>query len=287
MNEDVRSITSKNLPDAIRLLNESSRDTSLQYNVDFFDFLGLKRFWNFSLSHSLIRYIDNQAAAIAINCADPETRHAYTFYWGTLPQFRNAKLSISLFDTFCQKLRDDGYTMLYADAIPDRPAQRYRFIQMFPLDTFLDMKGDGSHLSGHNPSFTVRKIDVALLSQIPFPSGDVFHWSQRPSFLANIDYFVEILGAFAGDCLKAYAVVPAHPREMILFDLRSSEECFPAGNDLLHYLAQHYPSPIRARPILSGSFAHRLLSDAGFSVTRSYSSLVRDLRITRSRRQAS
>lgn len=287
MHEDVRSINTKNLPDAIRLLNESSRDTSVHYNVDFFDFLALKRLWNFSLSHSLIRYINNQPAAIAINCADTETRHAYTFYWGTLPQFRSAKLSISLFDNICQKLHDDGYTMLYADAIPDRPVQRYRFIQMFPQDTFLDMKGDCFQLAAPDSAFTIAKIDVALLSQLSLAPGDVFHWSQRPSFLANIDFFVEILGAFAGDSLKAYAVVPAHPREMILFDLRSPESSVPAGTALLHYIAQHYPSPVRVRPVLSGSFTHRLLSDAGFSITRNYSSLVRNLLTTSPRRRAS
>jgi hypothetical protein len=287
MTEDLRPITTKNLSDAIRLLNESSRDTSLQYNVDFFGFLAIRQFWNFSLGYSLIRYIDGLPAAIAINCADPQTHEAYNFYWGALPQFRSPKISIRLFDAFCQTLHDDGYTMLYGTAIPDRPVSRYRFIHAYPLHPLVDMKSDCSGLPAADPAFSIRKIDVSTLSQVPSLATEPFHWSQRPSFLANIHFYVDLLGAFAGNDLKAYAVVPAKPKETTLFDLRSPAACRPAGYELLRYVAQNYPSPVLAQHVLEGSFAERLLADAGFVVLRRYSSLYRDLRTTCARRDAS
>ena len=287
MSEDLRPITTKNLSDAIRLLNESSQDTSLQYNVDFFGFLAIRQFWNFSLGFSLIRYIDGLPAAIAINCTDPQTREAYNFYWGSLPQFRSPKISIRLFDAFCQMLYDDGYTMLYGTAIPDRPVSRYRFIHAYPLHPLVDMNGDCSRLPAADPAFSIRKIDVNMLSQIPSLATEPLHWSQRPSFLANIHFYVEVLGAFAKDELKAYAVVPAKPTEMTLFDLRSPEACLPAGYELLRYVAQNYPAPVSAKYVVEGSFTQRLLTDAGFVVTRQYSSLYRNLRTTSARRDAS
>lgn len=287
MADDLRPITTKNLPDAIRLLNESSQDTSVCYHLDFFGFLSLRRYWNFSLGYSLIRYIDEQPAAIAINCADPETREAYNFYWGVLPQYRKAQIAIGLFDAFCQKLHDDGYLMLYGTSIPDRPVRRYRFIQAFPLHPLVDMQGDCSRLPPADPAFTIRSIEAAQLSRISFGPGEAFHWSQRPSFLTHLGPIVNLLGAFSGDDLKAYAVVPSKPTEMTLFDLRSPESCTPAGCELLRYVAQNYPSPVLAQHVLEGSFAQRLLADAGFVVLRRYSSLHRDLRTTCAQRSAS
>jgi hypothetical protein len=287
MSEDLRSITTKNLPDAIRLLNETSQDTSVPYNIDFFGFLSIRRFWNFALSYSLIRYIDNQPAAIAINCADPKSREAYTFYWGTHPRFRRADISINLVEAFCQKFHDDGYTRIYANSSPDRPVRRYRFTHFFPLHALVDMNGDCSRLPAADPAFTIRRIDVSVLAQILSSTGEPFHWVQRPSFLADLGPIVELLGAFSGEDLKAYAVVPAKRTETVLFDLRSPESCFPAGYELLRYLARNYPSPVMAQQVFEGSFAERLLTEAGFLATRKYFLIHRDLRTSCAQPQAS
>jgi len=280
MAEDLRPITTKNLPDAIRLLNETSRDTSRPYTLDFFGFLSIRRFWNFALGYSFIRYIDDQPAAIAINCADPESREAYTFYWGTLPQFRRAGMSIDFVDAFCQKFHDDGYTLIYANSLPERPVRRYRFVHYLPLHSIVDMQGDYSRLPAPDPAYTIRKIDASMLTQIALTPGEPLHWSQRPGFVANLGSIVDVLGAFHGDDLKAYAVVPARPTVMVSFDLRSPDSCFSAGYELLRYLAQNYPCPLQAQCIFKGSFAERLFTDAGFRVTRKYFLIYRDLRAT-------
>lgn len=282
MSEDLRSITLKTIPDAIQLLNESSQGTSLEYHLEFFDFLALKRFWDFAPAYSLIRYIDNEPAAIAIHCVDPQAREAYNFYWGTLPKFRNAKLSLSLFDTCCQKLHEDGYVMLYADALPERPVRRYRFAHAFPQHNLVDLRAvSPPQLPSADSTFEIRKIDTSVLSQLAPQPDEIFHWTQRHSFLRNIEYCVDFVGAFTGNHLQAYAVVRAKPAETILFDLRSHESCFPAGYELLRFVTEHYPSPISVRYLLQTGYSHRLLTDAGFAVVRQYSTLYRDLRTTR------
>jgi len=98
MSEELRPIGLHNLHDVIRLLNESSRGMSLACNLDFFSFLALARYWNFSYKHSLLGYIDGEAAVLILNCTDRAANDAYTFYWGTLPKFRRRRPSLPLFD---------------------------------------------------------------------------------------------------------------------------------------------------------------------------------------------
>src|SRR4051812_46331133 len=132
MLEELRPMGLENLPDVIRLLNESSRGTSLEFHLDMFGFLYFSRYWNFSYKYSLVRYVEGEPAALMLNCTDRKTRSAYTLYWGTLAQFRSRTVSVPLFDACCQRLRNDGYETLYGVSVSDRPAQRYRFIQAYP-----------------------------------------------------------------------------------------------------------------------------------------------------------
>ncbi|HZQ96083.1 MAG TPA: hypothetical protein VFA67_13795 [Candidatus Sulfotelmatobacter sp.] len=287
MTDDLRPITSKNLPDAIRLINESSEGTSTEYHLDFFSFLNLWRFWNFSLAHSLIRYIDNEPASIVINCVDPESREAYNFYWGALPKFRTTRSALSLFDACCHKLHEDGYLAIHGDSLPERPVRRYRFINAQPGRRLLDLKAQSPRLPAPDPAIVVKKIDIQAVLPLASAPGQFLHWSQRPAFLRNIAAYTDVLGAFSGDTLKAYTVVPSHSPDMRMFDLRSPEAAAPAVHELLRFVSQNYPSPVIARHVLEESFTHRLLSEAGFEVVRQVCTLHRDLRATRATKQAS
>src|SRR5438445_10509116 len=122
MSEDLRTLSPQNVWQAIDLLNRSSRDTSLKYDVDIFGFSRLMRYWNISYDYSLMRYVADQPAALILNCVEPGTRDAYTFFWGALPEFRTGRIAFSLVEAACRKLYEDGYLMHYTGAVPDRPA---------------------------------------------------------------------------------------------------------------------------------------------------------------------
>jgi hypothetical protein len=278
---ELQKISAATLGDVIKVLNESSRGTSFEWNFDLFSFLSLSRYWNFSLEYTLIRYVDNQPAAIVVNCADPEAREAYNFYWGALPKFRSLRIALSLFDSCCDRLNRDGYTLLHGDSAPDRPVRRYRFIQAQPGHKFCDMQAANPDLPGGDPSYQIRPIDPGSLPQATALPGEALHWCQRNNFLIHAAPFFQILGAFSGDSLKAYAVVLTKAQHTTLSDLRSPELCAPACLELLRsVLQQDFRAPLKVTHVFEGGFTYNLLQHAGFSVVKSFSTLVRDLRAT-------
>jgi hypothetical protein len=281
MPEDLRPISLDNIPDVIRLWNESSRGTSLEYHLDMFGLLNFSRYWNLSFKHSLVRYVENVPAALMLNCTDQQTRSAYTSYWGTLPQFRTQNISISLFDACCQRLRDDGYETLYGVSLTERPAKRYRFIQAYPQYRLIDMRCERLNLPDTDPGLSVRAIEAALLSQVHLPPQESLHWSQRPAFLTNAVPMIQTFGAFSGDELKAYAVIPSATPSTLL-DIRSPEMSRNAGFDLLRFLTANYGPILDATHVLDQGYASRLLADCGFTEIRRYSGLIRNLLTTTS-----
>jgi hypothetical protein len=281
MSADLRTINLQNLPDAIRLMNESSRGMSFEWNLDLFSFLALLRYWDFSYEYSLIGYVQDEPAALIINCANPESHEAYTVYWGALPKFRTQRISLVLFNTCCKKMRDDGYFMLHGVSVPDRPVRRYRFIQAQPERNLVDMEAESPNLPAADPTLEVREIDVEALAQFPLAAGEFLHWSQRHAFLRNVAPFQQILGAFSGDILKAYAVALPRSPNTTLTDLRSTDSDLSAGYELLRWLVErNYRPPFTVNYVLEQSYAHRVLTSAGFSVKRQFSTLTRDLRAT-------
>ena len=281
MSEDLRTMSPKNVQDAIDLMNQSSRRTSLNYDLDIFGFRWLARYWNFSYQHSLICYVQGEPAALMINCTDPQAHDAYTFYWGTLPRFRTRKIAMTLFDACCKKLYDDGYLILYGDSVPDRPVRRYRFIQALPQYALVDMQAQTPNLPASDPRFEVRQVDVSDLPQLDVPPGEYLHWCQRPAFLRNAAPFLKFLASFAGDVVAAYAVVLPPRSNITLTDIRSPGSCSAAGYELLRWLlVQDNRPPLTATYVFDQSYAHRLLTAAGFLVHRQFSTLSRDLRAT-------
>jgi hypothetical protein len=165
--------------------------------------------------------------------------------------------------------------------------RRYRFINAQAGYRLVDLKTQSPRLPDPDPAVVVQEIDVATALPLASAPDQFQHWSQRPAFLRNIAAYVDVLGAFSGDSLKAYTVVPSKSTDMRLFDLRSPEAAAPAIYELLRFVSQNYPAPLIARHVLDGSFTHRLLSDAGFEVVRQVSTLHRDLRATCVTQQAS
>ncbi len=270
----------QSLPDLIRLLNQTSRGTSLEYHLDLFSFLALKRYWNFSYDHSLIRYVDGEAAALILVCTDPVAREAYTFYWGTLSQFRDRRLSVALFDSCCARLRQAGFDMLYGVTVPDRPVNRYRFIRAYPQHQLADLEGRGIQVPASNPEFHVQKLEAHALAGFPSAPGEHFHWCQRPTFVSNIAPFIQIPGCFAGEELKAYAVVSSQPSGTTILDLRALESNATPGYELLRWIREICQPPFVATNVFDQSYSHRLLTEAGLAVVRRFYTLTRDLRAT-------
>jgi len=281
MSEELRPLSERTITDAIRVLNESTRGMSLECHVDFFGFLSLWRLWNFSPEYSLLRYVGDEPAAVILTSIDPEAHDAYAFYWGTLPEFRNQRIGSSLFEACCARLFEDGHTRLYATSAPDRPAQRYRSIYMYPQHDLVDMETGSPAPPVAEPGFQVRPIDIDAVSQVVLPPGESLHWSHRPSFLRNAGSCCRLFGAFAEGTLHAYMALGPSSSETALLDFRSPDSCLPAGHELLRWLLLHnYPAPFTAANVVAGNYAHRLLADAGFAIRRQFSMLSRDLRAT-------
>lgn len=288
MSDKPRVLSPENLPDAIRILNESSRGMSFEWHLDLFSFLALARYWGVSEQHTLLGYEEGQPAALIITATDPETREAYIVYWAALPQFRQHRTAIRLFESCCQKLYDDGYEILHGASVPDRPVRRYRFIKSDAEHSVLDMEATFTKLPELPPRFLVREIDLETISTVAIPPGEPVHWCQRNSFLRNGSMFFQILGAFEGDTLRAYSISVRGSTPTTSVDFRSPDSSIEAGCELLRWLFSHdYHPPLFASYVFENTYAHRLLLSAGFTVKRRFDTLIRDLRTTCNQRTIS
>jgi hypothetical protein len=272
---ELQTISQQNLPDFIRTLNESSRDTSLDYNLDVAAFHALWRYWNFT--HSLIRYVGEEPAAVVIHSLDPSSQQGFAFYWGAVPKFRRQGIALSLFEASCKNLKDAGYKLLYADSLQERSAERYRDLHFEPQQIILHMQVESPRLPAADASFEIRTIDHHSIAKIVLPENECLHWTQRPAFLSNIATYLQFLGVYADDSLKAYAVVAPRGSKTVLLDLRSPDSCRAAGLELLRYLSRQAPVPITATHVFEPSYAYGLLTDAEFAVTHRCSVLTRQL----------
>lgn len=288
MAEEARKLSLENVSDAIRILNESTRGMSFQWQFDFIGFMNFALYWNISFEHTLIGYFDGEPAALIINTVDPDTRSAYTVYWGSLPKFRTRRISLKLLEMSCDKLHNDGYIDLYATSVPDRPLKRYRFVRAVFDGALFDMQAEIPHLPPVDPDLVVREVDVNAISQLVPTSGERFVWVQRHTFLRGAASYLQFLGAFSGDMLMAYVVSVRKSDTTSILDLRCSESSDRAGFELIRYLAsENYRPPLRAYAIFEHSYAHRLLTAAGFTIKKQFASLLRHLPTTSQQRRAS
>ena len=276
MSPDLRTLTLQNIPDAIHVINESSRGTSLEYALDTMGFLWLSRYWNFSYEHSLMLYVQDEPAALAIHCTDPPAHEAYTFYWGALPRFRSPRISLTLAEACATKLHGDGYTTVDGDTIPDRPVRRWRFVHFYPVGGLADMQAESPALPATDPNYEVRRIEIDDLS--PLPPAQPVHWCQRHNFLRNAAPFLEFSGAFAGDTLKACMVLQTSSAKPVLLDVRSADPSLAPGYELLRRLVHGHSPPFKAIFVSTESYLHRLLTAASFGATREFFHVRRDLR---------
>lgn len=280
MSEDLRPLTPENQQDAIDLLNRSSTGTSLSYDLDIFGFRWIARYWNISYELSFIYYVKNEPVAVMLNCVDPEAHDAYTFYWGVLPKLRNGAIALPLVETCCKMLRSKGYETHYAVALPDRPVRRYRFVGFTPEHELIDLETHSLRLPEADSRFQVREVAIDDLPQWTLPPAEYVYWCQRRSFLHHASSFVKFLACFADAEIKAFAVVlPQYPTAT-LTDLRSAENCMAAGHELLRWLTlqPYYGTPLTATYVSESSYAHQLLTSAGFVPKRRFFVIARDLR---------
>jgi hypothetical protein len=278
MSEEIRSLNMQNMPSVISLINETARGTSLEGGIDFLGFMLLTRYWNFSFNHSLLYYENNEPAAITIHCADPLSHEAYTFYWGTLPRFRNLRIALKLAEACAQKLRADGYVTVYGDSLPERPVRRWRFVHFLPKYLLHGMQAQSPNLPASDQRYVVREVGIRVLSEFPFAPDEPFHWCQRPTFLSNAEPFHTFIGAFSGNELKGYAIVLSKSACTTLIDLRSLDPDPAIGCELLRFILENnYRPPFKATYIFDQSYCHRLLVAAGFADFREFTLLSRDL----------
>ena len=278
MAEQIRSLDAETLPAALFLLNETLRGTSLEAKYDAFSFMMLARFWNFSLNHSLILYVDGEPAALAMHCVDPDSHEAYNYYWGTLPKFRNLRIALTLAEACAQKLRKDGYISVWGDSLPERPVRRWRFVHFFPKYSLYGMEVSEFQFPSAHSNLEIRTVTPDLFAGFPIPSGDGVHWCQRMKFLRHAAPFHVFLGAFRDNSLVGYAAAMLDKEIPALIDLRSVDGDLAIGYELLRQLRIMDPRiPLRAYYVFEDSYLHRLLTDAGFQNYRQFSLLCRDL----------
>lgn len=270
-------ISMDNLNDVIRIVNESSRGMLIEYNLDFFSYLALSQYWHFSYDYSLLRYVDGEPAAVIIACTEPESHDGFIYYWGALPKFWRHPVALPLFETCCERLYQDGYRTLYGLAAPDRPARRYRFIKSHPQHTLLDFQASTVQLPPRDVRFEVRPLSIEEACSLAALAEPV-HWCQRPTFLRRAAGFLQCFGAFDASGLQACACVLPQADCTNLADLRSRDGSLPAGYELLRWLTDHdFQQPMRAATVIEGTYADRLLTEAGFIPRKHLTTLQRDL----------
>ena len=278
MAEQIRGLDAENLPQALSLLNESSSGTSIESKFDRLSFTVLARYWNFSWNHSLMLYIDGEPAALAMHCVDPDLHEAFNYHWGTLPKFRTLRIALTLAEACAQKLRKDGYITVYGDSLPERPVRRWRFVHFFPKYSLCGMDASEVQLPPPDSRLEVRPVATEVLAKFPVPAGEPFHWCQRVKFMIRAAPFHVFLGAFHKDSLLGYAAAILKGEIPTLVDLRSLDDDFAVGYELLRGLRRlDSRSPFRAYYVFEGSYLHRLLNTAGFTSYRQFSLLSRDL----------
>jgi hypothetical protein len=278
MSVEFRSITLQNLQEAVDVLNESSKGTSVEQQLDSANFLVLAHHWNFSYEQSLVTYDDARPVAIIVNCTDRESSAAYTFYWGAIPSIRHSRIALRLFEASCAKLRDDGYTMLYGDSVPDRAAQRYRFIHAVSACNLLQMQTASVMLPPQETPFAMRQLDQADLAKIQLQPDENLHWTQRPHFARNAIGSIHLLGAYDDGGLQAYTTLWPQAAQTTILDLRSPTSNLPAGHALVRsLLALKYPLPFVATNVPENSYSQQVFSDADFRIEKRYSFLRRQL----------
>lgn len=278
MAQEIRSLDLQTLPAALSLLNESTRGTSFESNLDFISFMLLAQFWNFSFNHSLLLYVDGEPAGLAMHCVDPELHEAFTYHWGTLPKFRTLRIAITLAEACAQKLRKDGYISVFGDSAPERPVRRWRFVHFFPKYSLSAMRCENLKLPPPDRNFEIRPLRPDALLQYPFGPDEPFHWCHRLKFLTNAAAYHTCMGAFRDNSLVGYAVALSKSSVPTLIDLRSAQGDPGAGHELLRALWQNdHRRPIHAKYVFEDSYGHRLLTDAGFVDQEHFSFLCRDL----------
>jgi GNAT superfamily N-acetyltransferase len=274
MGTELKPISAANLPDVVRIMNESSAGHSFQFRLDVLKYLHLSRFWNFSYESSYLAWAGSQPAGVVLNCVDPAAGEAYSFYWGVVPEFRKRRLSIDLVRTYLAEAKRRGYRRTYADSSADSPLDIYIKLGYRKHHGLIELRA-GAIPAGDTAG--IEKLDVpTLLSEMPSFSREACSWVARPSFLQAATPFLEVIGLRHGPRLLAWIALTRWTGETTIVALDFRPDAEDAARRLVSYLST-YPPPYSATHVVRESRADVLLRSCGFVAATEWVSIFLDL----------
>ena len=278
MAAELRRISLDNIQDVVEVTNGSSSGRTFAFGLDFAQFVMLSRFWNFSWQHSWLAAVRGAPAGVVLNTVDPDAREAYSFYWGVLPEFRRARVSMQLVYTYLDQVRREGYLRTHADVSADSPLTIYEKLGFRPAQELLELRTAKVVVPEEcAPAVHPLALDE-LLERVSVPVAAPAYWTRRAFFLRHAAPFLEVLGAFHGDTLEAYVVLTRWPGYTVLVQfVPLSDTDGPARALLGAIAAGDYPGPFIAPYLTPGARPQQILESAGFGEPRSFVSLTLEL----------
>jgi hypothetical protein len=273
----IRLIETADIPNAVAVINKSSRGHSFELQLDGTKFLALSSFWNFSYRHSYIAFTDQgEPAGVVVNSVDPDTRETYSYYWGVMPQFRGTHLGIRLATTYLDQVARDDFSTAHAEASADSPNAIYRRLGFDVAQVAIEMECPGSGFEDGRPlsELPVRRLELNefLHASAGFRKQPLC-WIQRPGSLRNAARFLRFVC-----CDTASAACRVGPDETMIIDLQFDPADKRAATALISYLVcEAIPHGCKISSIQTNSALHTLLLELGFVVVKRATCLTLDL----------
>src|SRR5215471_8656435 len=267
----IKPIGPNDLTETARLVNESSRGRSFEFDLDLAKFLGLSNYWNFSYYHSSIAYANGVGAGVLLNTVEPQARECYSFYWGVTPQFRGTTIALRMVTKFLNQVAAEGILVSHADMGADSPAEIFHRLGYRPYANVLQMDFSPERKPRKNLGGDVRAISVEeYLDETRVHRGEPFCWSIHPAALRNAARTLRC--AVSGTTYVAFT--PESERTRVVDFHFNAEDQSPA----LHFLEQLSERQMRFAYVLEGSPLHTLLSRCGYATISTFTALKLDLR---------
>jgi hypothetical protein len=267
----IKPIGPNDLTEAARLVNESSRGHSFEFDLDLAKFLGLSSYWNFSYRHSSIAYANGVGAGVLLNTVEPQAQECYSFYWGVTPQFRGTTIALRMVTKFLNQVAAEGIRVSHADMGADSPADIFHRLGYRQCANVLQMDFTPDRALRKNLGGDVRAISMEeYLDATSVYRGEPFCWSIHPAALRNAARTLR-----CAMCRTTYAAFrPESERTRVIDFQFEVEDQAPA----LHLIEQLSERQVRFSYVLEGSPLYTLLSHYGYVTVSNFTALKLDLR---------
>jgi hypothetical protein len=268
---DLRPISFQNLDDVVRLINLSSCDAPMQFDLDFMGFLAISRLWQISYAHSWLAYTEGKAVGVILNTVDPTQREAYSFYSGILPEFRKRGIFREMMLTYLNQIRREEYLRTYADTMSPIILTFCRGLGYEVIRELVDVESRAPQpLKFTNEMYEVRSLSTEqLFTEWSEPEPPFRSWKTRRRFMLAAESLLQVLAAYHDGSPQAYAIAGRWPGQTAILDLQYKPQSRSAGHALLASLERNgYAAPFCAYDISPGSAVHGLLSQSGFQTVR-------------------